>query len=139
MELQPCPFCGSTDLEVDDDDETSSVECEKCKIMGPVGDDLEEVIKLWNKRISTPPYLDETHPHFSKEVPIAISAWIAMFENGGYSTKKPPKQQIAEWLKINYKDLTNNAIKRISTLVNTNKGKKGGATPTEPATNDKSA
>ena len=133
MEPKPCPFCGSTDLEVDDEVEKSTVYCEKCDIDGPTGEDKDEAIELWNRRISTPPYLNRVNPFYSKELEIAISVWIALFQEGEFTRKRAYKEQISKCVRSQYeKDkLSENAIERISILVNPDKGKLGGATPSE--------
>jgi Lar family restriction alleviation protein len=60
--FKSCPFCGSDSIDVyciDDgwgnchyvaEDETWSVECDKCSAEGPWGKTKEEAIELWNGR-----------------------------------------------------------------------------------------
>lgn len=48
-ELKPCPFCGSTNIELDHTD--ISVVCGDCAAEGPFGDaDMEFAIEAWNNR-----------------------------------------------------------------------------------------
>lgn len=54
-ELKPCPFCGSTDLEIDDVPGTDAygVICCGCGIsMVPTAFDKECAIEEWNRRVS---------------------------------------------------------------------------------------
>lgn len=78
-----------------------------------------------------PPYLDENHIYFSRELKAAIDAWTALFDKGEYDDRKSSaKTQIQNWLNKkfpNEKDFSTNAKERISTLVNPNIKKKGGA------------
>lgn len=52
-ELKPCPFCGNTDVELQESHVGFSIECHNCDFH--VGGDLTEksVTKLWNQRTST--------------------------------------------------------------------------------------
>lgn len=61
---KPCPFCGSTDVDLDDCAEDVMVVCDDCQANGPptcIGcRDEEETIhldfeawELWNKRVLT--------------------------------------------------------------------------------------
>jgi len=45
IDLKPCPFCGSEDVNQHDDYDV--VECQKCGTEGPFGDDFFE---KWNTR-----------------------------------------------------------------------------------------
>ena len=56
MQLNPCPFCGGFDLEIDEvyyDWDTSShfVLCIDCMARGPEGKNEEEAKKLWNRTL----------------------------------------------------------------------------------------
>ena len=77
-----------------------------------------------------PPYLDGGHKNFSKELEAAVMAWLALCRDDSFGKKKSPKSEIEAWLKKNYSrdEISKNAIDRIATLVNPNKG--GGAPPT---------
>lgn len=45
-ELQPCPFCGSEDLEND----TYFITCVTCEADGPIKGNEPEAIAAWNRR-----------------------------------------------------------------------------------------
>lgn len=50
-QLKPCPFCGSTDLDFDDNGENNLwVYCNNCQEEGGIGVGKEEAIKVWNRR-----------------------------------------------------------------------------------------
>ncbi|NVN97430.1 hypothetical protein HXX01_04370 [Candidatus Nomurabacteria bacterium] len=80
-----------------------------------------------------PDYLDAENKYFSKELETAISAWTSLYGKGLYRSKDAHKKQIKDFVTIHSKKnnygLSNEAISRITTIVNPNK--KGGATPTE--------
>ncbi len=55
--LEPCPFCGGSELHIETDSEQTStvqVECDTigCEASGPHGKDADEAVVLWNKRAS---------------------------------------------------------------------------------------
>ena len=79
----------------------------------------------------TPSYLNRNHDFYSKELAVAVKAWVALFADGsferGYST---PRQHIERWLRAGNFDLDENAKQRIATLVNPKKSKKGGTRTT---------
>ncbi len=79
----------------------------------------------------TPPYLNPNHDFYSKELAVAVKAWVALFADGsferGFST---PRQHIERWLRAGKFDLDENAKQRIATLVNPKKSKKGGTRTT---------
>ncbi len=53
--IAPCPFCGAMP-EVDDEGRYYGlyyVRCLNCDARGPLGDDADEAIRLWNKRANT--------------------------------------------------------------------------------------
>jgi len=79
----------------------------------------------------TPSYLNRNHDFYSKELAVAVKAWVALFADGsferGYST---PRQHIERWLRAGNFDLDENAEQRIATLVNPKKSKKGGTRTT---------
>ncbi|MCP3928006.1 MAG: hypothetical protein GY705_02760 [Bacteroidetes bacterium] len=74
--------------------------------------------------------IDESNISLPRELEIAVKAWTELYVNrtsqgtpaGGH------KLYIEKWLKKSYPDLGQNAVKRISTIINPNK--KGGASPT---------
>ena len=79
----------------------------------------------------TPPYLNPNHEFYSKELAVAVRAWVALFADGsferGYRTRR---QHVERWLRVGKCDLDENAIQRIATLVNPKTSKKGGTPPT---------
>ena len=54
-ELKPCPFCGSTEVEIDGRDEGYGVLCRNCGVWVTSGrwwfDDSKDAIELWNRRV----------------------------------------------------------------------------------------
>ena len=55
IKLKPCPFCGSKRLVVELDELSSLVmafyvSCKNCLMQGPMSDDDEIAIDLWNRR-----------------------------------------------------------------------------------------
>ncbi|OAH97368.1 hypothetical protein A1353_23055 [Methylomonas methanica] len=71
---------------------------------------------------------DPSHHGYSKELDIAIKAWLEVVGNRSEKpTGKSYKKLINEWLQKNHPNLKNEALKRISTLVNPQKT--GGAPP----------
>ncbi len=51
-ELKPCPFCGSTDLEVMDIDQGyAAIACGLCDAFGPMGLGGEGASAEWNQRV----------------------------------------------------------------------------------------
>lgn len=64
QQLQHCPFCGLTDQDIINDEETPAislhtypggyrVECEECACNGPWHHDLQAALDGWNSRSST--------------------------------------------------------------------------------------
>lgn len=50
--IQPCPFCGSSDVGLDVADILSSwVRCNACEAMGPSGQGADQAITRWNTRV----------------------------------------------------------------------------------------
>jgi hypothetical protein len=74
---------------------------------------------------NTPDYLEAKHPSFSPEIAAAIRAWEAI-QDPELRKGKTVKAAATEWLETNYRELdlmhngkrSNEAIKRIATLVN---------------------
>jgi hypothetical protein len=67
-----------------------------------------------------PPFLDKKNPHFSKELSIAIETWLAIYGPAGtLDPKQKHKKQIIAYLNKHYPDLSESAVDRISTMVNT--------------------
>jgi len=82
----------------------------------------------------TPSYLNRNHKSYSTELAIAVKAWMALFAHNSFEQgNKTPKEHIARWLMARKFGLSGNAIKRITTLVNPDSAKGGGAprTPTK--------
>jgi len=74
------------------------------------------------------PYLDPQHKHYSKELALAVTAWLALYGNNGkFKPFKSHIKQIKATLAGN--DLSPNMIEKIATVVNPNK--KGGAPATD--------
>ena len=52
--IKPCPFCGNADLEmwdtVSEQPSPNQVYCRNCMTNGPMGENTEEGIALWNER-----------------------------------------------------------------------------------------
>jgi len=68
QELKPCPFCGRTNIEraeaENSNDETLwYIECQWCGASSGVGHTKKEAITLWNDRVETPA------PQWSQETP----------------------------------------------------------------------
>lgn len=71
-----------------------------------------------------PPYLNEDHPYYSKELAIAVTTWLTFYEDGILNKKRGHTQQIREYLKEHHGSLLGgNAIERITTVVNVNRKK----------------
>lgn len=73
-----------------------------------------------------PPYLDSAHARFSPELGTAISAWLAIYNSNCFKENLAHKFQIKRWVENNRRkehDLSNEAIKRITTMVNFDKRK----------------
>jgi hypothetical protein len=67
-----------------------------------------------------PPFLDKKNLYFSKELSIAIETWLAIYGPAGtLDPKQKHKKQIIAYLNKRYPDLSDSAVDRISTLVNT--------------------
>ncbi len=50
MELKECPFCESDNLEVQKGYRSSWVYCNGCGAYGPIGDDDDGAVEVWNRR-----------------------------------------------------------------------------------------
>jgi Lar family restriction alleviation protein len=50
MKISPCPFCGSSNVGAY---QKSFVQCRNCIATGPMADDEQEAIGLWNTRTGT--------------------------------------------------------------------------------------
>ena len=70
-------------------------------------------------------FLDPEHPHYSSELAAAVGVWDALFEQGEYRIDQAPKQQIVDWLKRQYPDLSEQMRDHITGVVNPHR--KGGA------------
>lgn len=47
MEINDCPFCGSSKVRLVNYDE--NVFCHRCSAMGPIGNSPEDTVELWNR------------------------------------------------------------------------------------------
>lgn len=52
--LQPCPFCGGSEVWINSDIEPKFVACRKCWAFGPTAPTVTQAAERWNKR-ATPP------------------------------------------------------------------------------------
>lgn len=59
-DLKPCPFCGSSDTNENDQGGIAWVGCNDCGTEGPTTDMLWEAIELWNRRNPSTP--GSNHP-----------------------------------------------------------------------------
>lgn len=52
-ELKPCPFCGSSDIEINLGYEEAyyQIDCESCDLRAFFFDEKKESIKKWNTRV----------------------------------------------------------------------------------------
>ncbi|CAM2057947.1 hypothetical protein DSUL_190001 [Desulfovibrionales bacterium] len=74
---------------------------------------------------------NEKHPFYSTELAVAIKCWNHFFANRKQEEDRLIKENINKWLKKNYpKKVTNEALNRMSTLVNPDWAKEGGAPKT---------
>ena len=53
--LQPCPFCGSSDLRINSDIDPKFVACNKCWAFGPTAPTVAQATERWNKRAAMLP------------------------------------------------------------------------------------
>lgn len=49
-DLLPCPFCGASDVLVDDDPAFATIYCENCGAKGAPSLDHNEAAEAWNRR-----------------------------------------------------------------------------------------
>ena len=53
--LKPCPFCGSSDVEMEDHEEGYGILCRNCGVWATSGlwwfNDSKDAIELWNRRV----------------------------------------------------------------------------------------
>lgn len=75
---------------------------------------------------ASPPYLDRSHYYYSDALEAAVSAWMALYADGGFKKRSlGGKAQIESWLKKHRPDIPSDyAREGIATVVNPNK--KGG-------------
>ena len=84
--------------------------------------EMDNLVPYLERIPETPPYLKEDHECFSRELKIAIETWIHIFNEGNYDPSKAPLKQIEYHLKRTYSpSISDNAIKRISSLINSKK------------------
>ena len=78
-----------------------------------------------------PPYLDSSHQWYSPELATAVESWMAHFADTSFDPgNRTTKSYVEHWLTAKIPGLSGNAFKRIATLVNPKKSKKGGTPPT---------
>ena len=66
-ELKPCPFCGSTNIVVEDDERYPCVQCCDCNTSTDASPSKEEAVKWWNHRAA---------PQWSTEPPTEEGLYI---------------------------------------------------------------
>ncbi len=72
------------------------------------------------------PYLDSSHEYYSDTLEAAVSAWMALYADGGFKEKSlAHKAQIKSWLKKHRPDIPS-AYARKGTATVVNPDKKGG-------------
>jgi len=74
-----------------------------------------------------PAYLDDSHEYYSSTLAAAVGVWLALFNNNGFADSSSPRGQIDAWLRRHRNDLSQNARDSITTVVNPNMLKRGGA------------
>jgi len=68
------------------------------------------------------PYLEPSHPYYSRTLDAAVRAWLALYVEEGFKPKGVGHiKQIEAWLRKHYSGLTDFARKRIAAVVNPNK------------------
>jgi len=87
---------------------------------------LEHLNVQLNNPMKTQPYLDEANKYYSRDLAVAVDAWMELFYKGKFKEgKKAPKAQIHSWLSMNHPKIPLAARERIATLINPKKS--GGA------------
>jgi len=108
MKLKNCPFCGSSNLYVDD---LIYVACFDCSTIGPSKDDKQDAIKAWNTRAGgwisiedrLPELSDGTFDYFLVGVydGLMSETQVAVFSEpkGWHSLgrDKKPKKGVTHW------------------------------------------
>ena len=72
-------------------------------------------------------WLDRKHPHYSEAVVVVIKAWNAVCGPGEPLVGRSAKTKIRKYIDDNFPQLSAEARKRISVVVNPDTAKKGGA------------
>ena len=72
---------------------------------------------------ASPPYLDSSHEYYSDTLEAAVSAWMALYADGGFKEKSlAHKAQIKSWLKKHRPDVRSDyAREGIAKVANPNK------------------
>ena len=72
---------------------------------------------------ASPPYLDSSHDYHSDALEAAVSAWMALYADGGFKKRSlGHKDQIKRWIKKHRPDIPSDyAREGIATVVNPNK------------------
>ena len=86
-----------------------------------------------SKQGEVPPYMDKKHEHFSKELFMAVRAWMFFFgPDGCYNPEKSHITNVQEFIDKNFPTLgdeVKNVVKRIATITNPVKSGKIGGRP----------
>ena len=90
-ELKPCPFCGSTDLFVEDGIDHYRIECRSCLASGPAVRMPDEAAKPWNLRKSHWISVEESLPEEGLNVLIVHNGIvdIGYHQNGEWYSNTP--------------------------------------------------
>ena len=91
-------------------------------------DRLQEALKSTSQltvaesKDALPPYLNPLHDYHSKALEAAISAWLALYADGGFKKRSGGKAQIKSWLKKHRPGIPSDYARAgIATVVNPNK------------------
>jgi len=98
---------------------------------------LEEVQRFESEHMGAvqstgiPPYLDPDNPHYASELAAAVHAWMHIYKQGTLPPQRVPTKTIRTWLNVHLKEYvaepSNGMIDRVSTIVNSDANKLGGA------------
>ena len=50
IHVEPCPFCGSENIEIDEAGIAYVVFCVACEAQGPVASEIKDAVEKWNER-----------------------------------------------------------------------------------------
>ncbi len=74
-----------------------------------------------------PPYLDSSHKYYSDTLEAAVSAWLALYADGGFKKRSHGhKLQIKSWLKKHRPDKVDSDYARDVIAIAVNPNKEGG-------------